>query len=110
MVLLSLEKTERVEHTYNLTVADWHTFMVGEDRAVVHNSDCDIAKRLEKLGGGAPRVQPTPKGASQFIFPNGMVVRFDLNQGQCLRGQAPHINLENVPGSARRNIHVPLNR
>ncbi len=38
LVVTSLTLTERVEHTYNLTVADWHTFMVGEDKAVVHNA------------------------------------------------------------------------
>lgn len=42
MTLLSLEKTERVEHTYNLTIADWHTFLVGEDQAVVHNVECKV--------------------------------------------------------------------
>ena len=34
------------------------------------------------------------KGARQFVFPNGLIVRFDLNPGQYLRGQAPHINVE----------------
>jgi hypothetical protein len=29
--------TKIVERTYNLEVADWHTFMVGEDHVVVHN-------------------------------------------------------------------------
>ena len=38
MVLLRAEVTDRIEHTYNLTVADWHTFLVGEDQAVVHNA------------------------------------------------------------------------
>jgi RHS repeat-associated protein len=38
MVLLSMEQTQRVEQTYNITVADWHTFLVGEDQAVVHNA------------------------------------------------------------------------
>ena len=40
MVVTSLTLTERVEPTYNLTVADWHTFMVGEDQVVVHNANC----------------------------------------------------------------------
>ena len=40
MVVTSLELTDRVEETYNLTVADWHTFMVGEDQTVVHNVNC----------------------------------------------------------------------
>ena len=40
LVITSLALTDRVERTYNVTVADWHTFMVGEDQAVVHNADC----------------------------------------------------------------------
>ena len=54
----------------------------------------DMAGDLEELGGGVPRLVPTPKGATQFIFPNGMILRFDLSPGQYLSGQGPHINLE----------------
>lgn len=64
----------------------------------------DIGSDLEKLGGGVPRLVPTQKGATQFIFPNGMVLRFDLQPGQHLRGQGPHINLE----YGGKNIHIPL--
>ncbi|WP_156460253.1 hypothetical protein [Devosia sp. Root635] len=53
----------------------------------------DLAARLESLGGGAPILRPSPKGATQFIFPNGMILRFDLLPGQYLGGQSPHINL-----------------
>ena len=38
LVVKSLNLTERVELTYNLTVADWHTFLVGKSGAVVHNA------------------------------------------------------------------------
>ena len=68
----------------------------------------NISTDLEQLGGGVPRVVPTPKGATQFIFPNGAVLRFDIQPGQFLEGQGPHINLQNVPGSSNPNIHVPL--
>jgi RHS repeat-associated protein len=64
--------------------------------------------QLERLGGGVPKFVPTPKGAAQFIFPNGMVLRFDLLPGQYLSRQGPHINLQNVPGSSNPNIHIPL--
>jgi len=67
-----------------------------------------IAAALEDLGGGIPRFVPTPKGASQFIFPNGTVLRFDIEEGQFLGIQGPHINLQNVPGSTNPNIHIPL--
>jgi hypothetical protein len=61
---------------------------------------------LEALGGGAPRVIMSPKGASQFIFPNGMILRFDLLPGQYLPGQVPHINLE----YGDVNLHIELRR
>jgi tetratricopeptide (TPR) repeat protein len=44
-----------------------------------------IAKELEDAGGGIPHTVPTPKGARQFIFPNGMVLRFDLAPTQYSR-------------------------
>jgi RHS repeat-associated protein len=59
---------------------------------------------FEQLGGGVPIFVPTAKGASQFIFPNGTILRFDLNPGQYLSGQVPHINLE-YQGT---NYHINL--
>jgi RHS repeat-associated protein len=67
-----------------------------------------LASQLEQLGGGVPRSVPTPKGASQFIFPNGTIIRFDLQPGQFLEGQGPHINLQFVPGWPEQNIHIPV--
>ncbi len=49
MVVSALTITGRVETTYNLTIANWHTFLVGEDGAVVHNIDCK--KRIPGLSG-----------------------------------------------------------
>src|SRR5204863_2767754 len=40
VTVTSLSLTNRVERTYNLEVAEWHTFIVGHDRVIVHN-DCD---------------------------------------------------------------------
>jgi hypothetical protein len=40
LLVTSLTATDHVARTYNLTVAKWHTFMVGQDKAVVHNVDC----------------------------------------------------------------------
>ena len=64
----------------------------------------DIASDLEALGGGMPRLIPTKKGATQFIFPNGMILRFGLQSGQYPDGQAPHINLE----YGGMNLHIPM--
>jgi hypothetical protein len=64
-----------------------------------------IVVRLERAGGGAPRIVPTAKGATQFIFPNGMILRFDLIPGQYSPSQGPHINLHFPDG---RNRHIYL--
>jgi hypothetical protein len=64
-----------------------------------------LASQLEELGGGVPRSVTTQKGAPQFIFPNGTILRFDLQPGQFLEGQGPHINLE----YNGQNIHIPVN-
>jgi Protein of unknown function (DUF1557). len=37
MVLVSVVETERTDSTYNLTVADFETYFVGEQRVLVHN-------------------------------------------------------------------------
>jgi len=36
----SVTLTPRIEATYNLTVEGWHTFLVGDDSAIVHNVNC----------------------------------------------------------------------
>jgi hypothetical protein len=65
----------------------------------------EIAGRLEFLGGGVPRVVFTPKMASQFIFPNGLILRFDLAPGQYSPRQGPHLNLHLPDGE---NVHIYL--
>jgi len=65
----------------------------------------DLAARLENLGGGRPRMILTPKLARQFIFPNGIILRFDLEPGQYSSLQQPHINLEMPTGT---NYHIYL--
>lgn len=46
--LTILATTDRLEHAYNLEVASPHTFLVGDDGAVVHNNNC---LRLLQAGG-----------------------------------------------------------
>ena len=65
----------------------------------------DIAAELEAIGGGIPRAVLTPQRARQFIFPNGMILRFDLAPGQYSPRQQPHINLEMPTGA---NYHIYL--
>jgi filamentous hemagglutinin len=64
-----------------------------------------IVAELERAGGGIPRIVLTPKLARQFIFPNGMILRFDLAPGQFNPQQGPHINLETPTGA---NYHIYL--
>jgi hypothetical protein len=66
-----------------------------------------FAAALESAGGGVPRIALTAKQAKQFIFPNGMILRFDLVLGQYSPQQGPHINLQ---VSAGRNHHIYLER
>jgi RHS repeat-associated protein len=44
LLILDIARTDRVERTYNLEVEGWHTFLVGEDGAIVHN--CRLLWRL----------------------------------------------------------------
>jgi RHS repeat-associated protein len=72
----------------------------------------DLADRaclaFEQAGGGRPNYTPTPKGAPQFIFPNGLRLRFDLYPGQFLQqyGQTPHINIDNGPPGIQPHIDL----
>jgi RHS repeat-associated protein len=40
LLIHSVTLTRRVEATYNLTVEEWHTFLVGAEGAIVHNTNC----------------------------------------------------------------------
>lgn len=63
-----------------------------------------IADDDDKLAGY--KVMQTKKGAMQFIFDNGLILRFDLKPGQYLPGQGPHINVENQ--DINSNVHIPV--
>jgi len=71
VVIKSLLKTDRTERTYNLTVAEWHTFMVGEDRTIVHNVDCK--KRVPgKAGKEAAKDVPSwARGQAPYVGESG---------------------------------------
>ncbi len=70
-----------------------------------------LAAALEDLLGGVPRLAPTPRGAKQWIGPNGNLVRFDIEPGQ-YGAEGPHINLETAGlrrhSSAYFNRHIRL--
>jgi hypothetical protein len=70
-----------------------------------------LAAALEDFLGGVPRLAPTPRGAKQWIGPNGNLVRFDIEPGQH-GAEGPHINLETAGlhrhSSAYFNRHIRL--
>ena len=50
MVLVSVAETDRIDATYNLTVADFETYFVGLQRVLVHN--CNIRENAAKGAAG----------------------------------------------------------
>ena len=58
MVIDSVAETERTESTYNLTVADFETYFVGEQRILVHN----CARKFEPNPKHGPTPKNTPRG------------------------------------------------
>jgi hypothetical protein len=46
LTILDIARTDRVERTYNLEVDGPHTFLVGEDGAVVHNACFNWARNI----------------------------------------------------------------
>jgi len=88
--ILDIAPTDRVEKTYNLTVSGTHTFIVGEDGAIVHNGPtwCRFPARvLEQMAVNAARAgagtkiisnlgDPAFKGFEKWQY----VVRTDLGK------------------------------
>ena len=69
LTVLDIAITDRVERTYNLTVAGPHTFLVGEDGAVVHNPCRELLELAGELGytldRSVGRLDPTPLNRSK---------------------------------------------
>ncbi len=59
----SLSSLNRVELTYNLTVADFHTYFVGEQQAFVHNA-CDCGVKFKRWKRGEPIDKPLGDGSA----------------------------------------------
>lgn len=53
LTVSSLKKADRDEVTYNFTVADFHTYFAGNQKAFVHNCACAVA--AEALAKSAPQ-------------------------------------------------------
>jgi len=48
--VISVRRTARFESTYNLDVAEFHTYFVGRDRLWVHNACSDLINAAKNLG------------------------------------------------------------
>ena len=100
---LLADQSSKGPHDSSCSLGSNHNGPVPENKPT---ETADLSDDLESLGGGIPRSVPTPRGATQFIFPNGMIHRFDISPGQYNSKYGPHINLEGPWG----NEHVPLSR
>ena len=63
MVIASVIETDRIEPTYNLTVADFETYFVGEARVLVHNCGPDLPQidGTGKMHGDLPKIEDLKK-------------------------------------------------
>jgi hypothetical protein len=103
--ILEIAPTDRVERTYNLTVDGLHTFLVGEDGAVVHNCPKlrglvrELQEHRQKLDDylrnplahdnkGFLRNAPTPEIAARVYQARvlGLVGQIRNFENQILRG------------------------
>ncbi len=81
LTILDIAITDRVERAYNLTVAGPHTFLVGEDGAVVHNCERILALLLRnstgRIHGSLPRICDLQRlSRDQLQIAQGEVARF----------------------------------
>jgi RHS repeat-associated protein len=78
VTVVSVLRTDIVEHTYNLEVADWHTFMIGVDRVIVHNGCPNTpvfqtekqARQAAARNGWKETNQLAPGGRAKFYRDN----------------------------------------
>ena len=56
IISVRVEELETLEATYNLEVADFHTYFVGENPVCVHNANCSVNQMNEQIKRGqAPK-------------------------------------------------------
>ncbi|MFE7069162.1 polymorphic toxin-type HINT domain-containing protein [Streptomyces sp. NPDC057620] len=116
--------------TYNLTVADLHTYYVlaGHTPVLVHNSTCPITmdeavSRAADFVGGEGRMIVSKSGGWQFMrqFRDAQgrritqIARFDINpKSPHVQNEGPHLNLETqingrtVRGGPLKDPHTPI--
>ncbi len=80
LTILDLARTDGVERTYNLEVSGPHTFLVGEDEAVVHNGACDriLAQLVRRFGGRTSGALPRIRDLSRLSRDQLQIARTEL--------------------------------
>ena len=110
------------ETTYNLEVSDFHTYYVGENPVLVHNSNCGFGKYKDKmklsedealdaaidfLGDGYKEIS-FPGGGSRFVSRDAVrQVRMNYDDILGLHGPGPHINFD-ILKPKYKSIHIML--
>ena len=67
MTIMSVKDTARIDGTYNLTVADFETYFVGENKVLVHNckkKNKQKSRTRRQRKGNAPNVKQHPSGGN----------------------------------------------
>ena len=116
-VILSVPET-----TYNLEVADFHNYYVGENSVLVHNNNCGFGKykngmemsedealdaAIDFLGDGYKEIK-LPGDASRFVSRDAArQVRMNYDDLLGLHGPGPHINFELIKPKYK-SIHIIL--
>ena len=60
IISVRVEELEIPEATYNLEVADFHTYFVGENPLCVHNKNCNLVENEYSIEEGGVRVEVRP--------------------------------------------------
>jgi len=101
MVITAVKETARTDSTYNLTVADFETYFVGEQRVLVHNCgnfDKARADAFEDAGITDGNVKFTMEDRA-----TGTITEFKGNNGAKVGYDGPH---PGTPGPHHDRNHV----
>jgi RHS repeat-associated protein len=108
--------TDRVEDVFNITVAGYHTYFVGEDRIWVHNNcDAGLPTNPDDLLDKGYKETSHPKAAAaghrSFENPEtGDKLRFDKGKsGQPGHGGNDHYHRENPNSTGKQDAYLDKN-
>ena len=118
---VKLENLSTSENTYNLEVADFHTYYVGANPVCVHNSNCGFGKYKDKMEMspnealdaatdflGEDYIDVSQNTLSRFVSKDGMrQVRMSFGDLTGSHGPGPHINFD-ILKPTYKSIHIIL--